>query len=277
MLLNADYEGLYIYRAYRFFREGTVEYKSEATSELIRDLKGKKYCAVIEVTNGLCREQYQRKVSEAKQAAGFIREFLGPESELDAGIIFYNNPNARFYKTQSMDFILEAKKIEHDLARKALEEIAGELDTSDERKMAKKLLKALHDGMQIQQLFYPSQKNFDTILKTIGHSKDNPSNIKAYIDLVSNIKGKTLEEYTAQYFSEQVPEVEIHQNVPYTIWTPRNGKEKRDIDVLLVASDEEIMKQIRGALSNKQAYHIRGTKRKHREILAEAELTEQKF
>jgi len=254
-----------------------VEYKSEATSELIRDLKGKKYCAVIEVTNGLCREQYQRKVSEAKQAAGFIREFLGTESELDAGIIFYNNPNARFYKTQAMDFVLEAKRIEHDLARKALEEIAGELDTSDERKMAKKLLKALHDGMQIQQLFYPSQKNFDTILKTIGHSKTNPSNIKAYIDLVSNIKGRTLEEYTANYFLQNVPDAQIHQRIPYTVRTNENGLEKRDIDVLIVGSDAEMMRQIRDALSDKQAYHIRGTKRKHKEILVEAELTEQKF
>jgi hypothetical protein len=244
-----------------------VEYKSEATSELIRDLKGKKYCAVIEVTNGLCREQYQRKVTEAKQAAKFIREFLDVDSELDAGIIFYNNPNARFYKTQTMDFILEAKRIEQHIARNALEEIASSLDTIDENKMAKKLLRALHEGMTIQQLFYPSQKNFETILKTIGHSKTNPSNIKAYIDLVSNIKGKTLEEYTAQYFLSQISDVEIHQNVPYTIWTPQNGKEKRDIDVLLVGSDTETMRQIREALSNKQEYHIRGHKRKIEKIL----------
>lgn len=245
-----------------------MEYHSEATRELTKDLKGKKYCAVIEVTNGLCREQYQRKVTEAKQAAGFIREFLDIESELDAGIIFYNNPNARFYKTQAMDFILEAKRIEQHIARNALEEIADSLDTIDERKMARKLLKALYEGMTIQQLFYPSQKNFETILKTIGHSKTNPSNIKAYIDLVSNIKGKTLEEYTAQYFFEQIPDVEVHQNVPYKIWTPENGEEKRDIDVLLVGSGKETMQQIRNALSDKTAYHIRGhkTKRKTEKI-----------
>jgi len=263
-----------------------VEYSSEATSELVKDLKGKKYCAVIEVTNGLCREQYQRKVIEAKQAAGFVREFLDIESELDAGIIFYNNPNSRFFKTKAMDFILEAKKIEHDIAKKALEEIAEELDTSDERKMAKKLLKALYEGMSIQQLFYPTQKHFDTILKTIGHSKHNPSNIKAYIDLVSNIKGKTLEEYTAQYLLEQVPEVEIHQNIPYTVRTNENGLERRDIDVLLVGYDAQTMQQIRDALSDKTAYHIRGhrvvhrgknrthemiTVREQKEILAEAE------
>lgn len=239
-----------------------MEYTSEATSELIRDLKGKKYCAVIEVTNGLCREQYQRKVTEAKQAAGFIREFLDIESELDKGIIFYNNPNARHYKTQAMDFILEAKRIEHDIAKTALEEIAGELDTSDERKMAKKLLKALYEGITMQQLFYPTQKQFDTILKTIGHSKDNPSNIKAYIDLVSNIKGRTLEEYTANYFLQQVPDAQIHQRIPYTVWTPEKGLEKRDIDLLLIASDERVMKQIRDALSNKQEYSIRGTRKK---------------
>jgi len=243
-----------------------VEYESEATRELAKDLKGKKYCAVIEVTNGLCREQYQRKVAEAKQAAGFIREFLDIDSEVDAGIIFYNNPNARFYKTQAMDFILEAKRIEHNIAKNALEEIAGSLNTIDERKMAKKLLRAIYEGMTIQQLFYPSQKNFETILKTIGHSKTNPSNIKAYIDLVSNIKGKTLEEYTAQYFLGQIPDVEIHQNIPYSVRTNENGIEKRDIDVLLVGSDEGTMKQIREALSNKQEYHIRGHKRKTEKI-----------
>lgn len=235
-----------------------MKYDSELKSELIKQLQGKKYCAAIEVTNGLCREQYKRKVVESKQAGRFVGEFLGIDGELDTGIIFYNNPNARFYKAPAINFVLEAKRIEHDIAKTALEDIVEELETSDERKMAKKLLKALYEGISIQQLFYPTQKQFDTILKTIGHSKDNPSNIKSYIDLVSNIKGRTLEQYTANYFSEHVPDAEIFQRIPYTVWTPEKGLEKRDIDLLLVASDERIMNQIRGALSNKQEYHIRG-------------------
>ena|GEM_PF-5232172 len=249
-----------------------MEYKSELQSELIKTLKGKKYCATIEVTNGLCREQYKRKVVEAKQAGRFIQEFLDLDSELDTGIIFYNNPNARFYKSEAIDFVLEAKRIEHDMAKDSLEEIACELESSDERIMARKLLKALSKGMPIQQLFYPTQKHFDNILKTIGHSKNNPSNIKAYIDLVSNIKGRTLEQYTAKNFSIRTPDAEIYQRVPYSVWTPENGLEKRDIDVLLISSDEDTMRQIRKSLCDKTEYHIRGNGRAKRTGKIEKEI-----
>lgn len=232
-----------------------MSYRSEQTSELIENLSQKKYCAIIEVTNGLCREQYRRKIVEARQAGSFVGDFLDPESELDVGILFYNNPNARFYTTGQVDFILESKSFDQRMARSALEEIMDELETP-ERKIARDMVKALANGMLIQQLFNPTQKQLEKFIKTIGQSKNSPGNLQTYKNLISNIKGKTLEEYTSLYFKREVPDAEIHQNIPYEK-IGKNGVEKRDIDILIATNDESTMHEIRRVLKDKNKFHQR--------------------
>jgi hypothetical protein len=232
-----------------------VSYRSEQTSELIENLNQKKYCAIIEVTNGLCREQYRRKIVEARQAGSFVGDFLDPESELYVGILFYNNPNARFYTTGQVDFILESKSFDQGMARNALEEIIDELETP-ERKIAKDMIKAMANGMLIQQLFNPTQKQLEKFIKTIGQSKNSPGNLQTYKNQISNIKGKTLEGYTAKFFKREIPDVEIHQNISYEM-IGKNGVERRDIDIMLTTNDENTMNEIRQVLKNKRYFHQR--------------------
>lgn len=200
------------------------------------------YCAVIEVTNGLSKNQLEKKLEQTKDAKEHVSFYIN--TPVDAGIVFYNNPKAKQYHGHDLDFLCQFDHFERDLAKEALKQAEREEDGT----MLKRINIAHEEGMSLNQLFYPTNRHFQKYLHLTGSSKTQPRTMEKYLRRIANIKGVTLEIYTAFYLLSLLPDARIARRLKYS----ENDRQRRDIDIIIYGDKDDIRKELSDKFNFKQ-------------------------